>query len=267
MDRPYPSCKTCNNIITQEWRRDKRTINRVPLLYCCRACANNRGSRTTETKQKISNTLKKHPRYQKKPTKFLINNTLTIIDVAPNKQPIIKNCITCGNEFVCSQFNGRKSGRKTCSKGCQMHILSIKRQEYLKTNGNFATTRESFTYKDVTINVDSKLEKAGIVYLIDILKATRIERFINILNYWEGDIHRTYNPDFICQLETGESCIVEVKQRWTAKSNHSYNRTIPFKKIALEKFCKDHNMLMLWMDFDTCPQLINIYKKILSTKN
>lgn len=246
MDRLLPLCKTCSSPIEKEWRKDKQTIRTKQLIYCCRECANSRGIRSNETKLKISSTLKKHSRYNK--SEEDIQGQYTIL-----------SCTVCGNQF--SHLKSKK--KKTCSKVCRYYLYSINRQEYLKEHGNFATKRETFKYKNTVIETDSNLEKAGIVYLIDVLKATRIERFHNILNYWEGEAHRTYNPDFICVLEDGSSCIVEVKQPWSNKSNHSYNRTIPIKKVILERFCADKNMKMLWMDFNSCPQLKDIYKKIL----
>jgi hypothetical protein len=241
VDQFFTLCKNCNSPIEKEWRRDRQTIQTKPLIYCCRNCANSRGIRSEETKLKISNTLKQYSR--------------------PNKstQYTISSCVVCGNQF--KYLKGKK--KKTCSDVCRYHVLSIKRQSYLKEHGNFATKRETFEYKNTIIETDSNLEKAGVVYLIDVLNVSRIERFHSILNYWEGKAHRTYNPDFICILEDGKSCVVEIKQPWTNKSNHPYNRTIPIKKITLEKFCADKNMKMLWIDFNSCPQLKDIYKKIL----
>lgn len=236
MDRSL--CKTCNQSITNEWRTDRSTIKKYPLIYCSRKCSNSRGKRSEEVKSKIANTLKQKPKTAK---------------------PVQNFCIVCGDMFETSS----SKRRKTCSKPCKNFWSSLKRQEYIKEHGTFSTLRETFTYKSTTIDVDSNLEKAGIVYLTDILEATRIERFNNILNFWEGESHRTFNPDFICSLKSGRTALVEVKQKWIESSDHDYNRTIPLKKKVLEDYCSACNYDMLWLDFDNAPEMKQIYKQIL----
>ena len=205
-------CKKCGKRIEYDWRRDSRTKKIKPLMFCSRNCSNSRGVRSQETKLKISNTLKST--IKQNPKKY----TTTYIDCS---------CPVCGNIYK------YKAGyiRKTCSLGCAYLLHSLNRQKYLKENGTFSTKREIFKYKNVEIEIDSNLEKAGIVYLIDELNATNIERYVNILNYWEGNSHRTFNPDFICNIN-GETNIVEVKQLWLKNTSHPYNGTIPFKREA-----------------------------------
>lgn len=236
MDRSL--CKTCSQPIMGEWRSDKSTIKKNPLIYCSQKCSNSRGKRSEEVKNKIANTLKQKPRTAK---------------------PVQNSCIVCGDVF---ETHSSKR-RKTCCKVCKNLWHSLKRQEYIKEYGAFSTPREIFSYKHTTIDVDSNLEKAGIVYLIDVLEATRIERFYNILNFWEGESHRTFNPDFICRLKNNRTALVEVKQKWIATSNHNYNRTIPLKKKALEEYCKNCDYEMIWLDFDSTPEMNKIYKQIL----
>lgn len=236
MDRSV--CKTCNQPIASEWRSDRSTIKNKPLIYCSRKCSNSRGKRSEEVKNKIANTLKQKPRTVK---------------------PVQNSCIVCGDIFETSS----SKRRKTCSKTCKNYWHSLKRQEYIKEHGSFSTLREIFTYKSTTIDVDSNLEKAGVVYLTDILGAIRIERFYSILNFWEGDAHRTFNPDFICRLKNGRTALAEVKQKWIQCSDHDYNRTIPLKKKALEEYCSAYDYDMLWLDFDNAPEMKQIYKQIL----
>jgi len=242
-------CKTCNKEIIKEWRKDTRTIKIKPLLYCSRNCSNNRGERSKEVRDKISKSLQGRSRKNINDKGY---RPVTYIDT---------NCVVCGSVF--SYRAGYK--QKTCNKICRYHLYSLNRQNYLKENGNFSTIRESFTYKQIKVEVDSNLEKAGIIYLVDILKAKKIERYKNLLNFWEGESHRTYNPDFFCIVD-GSACIVEIKQKWIKTSNHSYNRTIPLKKQALEAFCKDKGYRMLWLDFDSAPELYQIYRNILKNK-
>ena len=49
---------TCNNNIDIEYRSNKKKDK----YFCSRSCANSRGSRSDETKQKISNALKREPK-------------------------------------------------------------------------------------------------------------------------------------------------------------------------------------------------------------
>jgi len=166
------------------------------------------------------------------------------------------SCIICGGVT-----NG---SNKTCSVICKNYLISKKASERILKNGstNFSTKQENFNYKFIKdMPCDSKLEMAGIIYLVDVFKAEKIERYTNILNFWEGDVHRTYNPDFFV-IKDDKIYIVEVKMTWSKTSKHDYNRTIPLKKEALEKFCKNKNYEMLWLDYDYDKELRRIYNRV-----
>ena len=166
-------------------------------------------------------------------------------------------CCVCGSEFE------YKWHVKTCSILCKNYLLSIKRQEAIQNQGtnNWKTKQEVFNYKFVeNITTDSKLEQAAIIYLVDIFKADKIEKYKNILNFWEGQNHRTFNPDFWV-IKGGEVYIVEVKMKWSDNSTHIYNRTIPYKKEALQKYCDEHKYKMIWLDFDYDQEFKKIYNK------
>lgn len=175
----------------------------------------------------------------------------------------ILNCAFCNTSFEFLPRYKKQNDKVTCSSTCQRNLQSIKRQNYLKQYGNFSTPRETFSYKNSTIEVDSNLEKAGIIYLLDELKVVRIERFSNLINFKEGNLNRTFNPDFICKLQNGESAIVEVKQKWNNKSTHPYNRTIPLKREALRQYCVNNKMTMIWLDFDESSKFKQIYFNLL----
>lgn len=170
-------------------------------------------------------------------------------------------CSICFEKFY--TIKDRK--RKTCGKSCKSLSLSIQRQNYMMKNGNFSTVREEFIYKNINIEVDSNLEKAAIVFLTDKMNAKSIERFKNILNYNDGSKNRTYNPDFICSIN-GQIHIIEVKQKWLPLSSHKYNTDIPHKRKVLEEYCIKNNFKSIWMDFDSTPELKEIYKKILKER-
>ncbi len=171
------------------------------------------------------------------------------------------NCIMCQKIFKKRYF----SKRRICSDICRNYKHSLDRQKIILKNGtnNFSTKREIFNYKHIkNISCDSKLEKAGIIYLIDIFKADKIERFKNILNFWENEKHRTFNPDLVV-IKNNKIYIAEIKMKWIGTSNHTYNRTIPLKKEALRKFCENKNYEMIWLDFDYDDKFKLIYKNLL----
>lgn len=210
--------------------------------FCNAKCAHGFSTKLNrkEISEKVSITLKGHT----SPLKFY---------------PIIRICEVCGNDFLA--YNKTK---KTCSRICQNYLLSVARSNHLLKNGtdNWKTKQELFSYDFVNkIKCDSKLEKAAIIYLIDIFKATSIERFMSILNFWEGKQHRTFNPDFFVK-KNNEVYVVEVKMNWISNNEHDYNRTIPLKKIAIENFCKERKYNMLWLDFNYDDKFKKIYRQL-----
>lgn len=133
-----------------------------------------------------------------------------------------------------------------------------------KGTNNFNTKQEDFSYGFVkNIKIDSKLEQAAIIYLIDVFKADKIEKYKNILNFWENEHHKTFNPDFYVEKE-GKVFIIEVKMKCSEKSTHTYYTTIPYKKIALQKYCDEKGYEMIWLDFDYDCELKKIYRKLLN---
>lgn len=167
-------------------------------------------------------------------------------------------CLVCGNEFI-----KRDSATKTCSKVCSHYLMSKKASErvLLRGTNNWKTKQEEFSYKFVhNIRTDSKLEQAAIVYLIDIFKADKIEKYRNILNFWDQDYHKTFNPDFWV-VKGSQVYIVEVKMKCSENSTHTYYTTIPYKKEALQKYCNEKGYIMIWLDFDYDNEFKKIYDK------
>lgn len=165
-----------------------------------------------------------------------------------------------------SELPYEKRENQVCSNKCKNELSSINRSKVILQRGtdNFKTKSENFNYGFLKeFRVDSKLEKAGLIYLIDELKMQEIEKFTSILNFKEGDVTRRFNPDFYCKKD-GKIYIVEVKMKWIKTSTHIYNRTIPLKKEALKKFCVEREFEMIWLDFDYDTKLKKIYKTIIS---
>lgn len=235
------TCKRCSKVISVDWRKDRQTIRTRKLEFCSRSCANAR-YQLGDANIKRLQTFEK--RRALRPAKLIlhVNNT----------------CTHCNAIFT----TARNRKRKTCSKECRVIINSMCRQAYIKRYGTFSTLRETFTYKNTTIEVDSQLEKAAVVYMIDTLNAIKIERYHNLINYKDNSSHRTFNPDFICYI-SNKTHIVEVKQLWSGNQEHAYTKNIPLKREALNNFCKLKNYNMIWLDFNEAPSMKKIYLDIL----
>lgn len=170
-----------------------------------------------------------------------------------------RTCIMCSKNFITNSET-----RRTCSEICKRHKFSINRQKQLEKIGtsNFNTKRSNFSYKFVSdFPIDSNLEKAAVIYLVDIFGIEKIEKFKNIISFKEGEYHRTFNPDFYVK-KNGQVYIVEVKMRWCNNSEHIYNRNILLKKEALKTFCDKRNFNMIWLDFDYDIQFKKIYNNL-----
>jgi hypothetical protein len=51
--------------------------------------------------------------------------------------------------------------------------------------------------------------------------------------------------------------------KWYSNINHKYNNNIPYKKIALQKYCNSKNYKMIWLDFEYDEKFKKIYKNVL----
>ena len=255
-DRSYGSGRFCCNTCALSYSTkydNKNELKDTKCVQCNKEFLVNKRSDTNKTifvecKQK-----------QKDCEKQQRKNYIRILKDIEEKQQSEKvtQCKICGNNFA-----QRKNGiALTCSRTCRNYSLSLSRSNYLLKNGttNFNTKQELFSYDFVKdFLCDSKFEQACIIYLIDVFGVKTIERFKSILNFWEGENHRTFNPDFFCKKDD-EIFIVECKMKWIEKNNHDYNRTIPIKKIALQNFCDSRGYNMLWLDYDYDKKLKKIY--------
>jgi hypothetical protein len=235
-------CITCGKDIAEDWRKDPRIRKTKPLLYCSRSCANSR-KRSDASKDKTRQTMLAKERKE---------NTLYRV------------CIVCGGEFERPRDENRRlSGRRTCSDRCHHYSLSTTAQRRIASSGSWSTKRRSFSYKGVTLDCDSRLEEAAIIYLLDVEKVATVERYHNILNYWKGGYHRTFNPDFWA-IKDNHPIIVEVKMRWNSNVQHTYNASIPYKKQALQSYAEKRGYSFIWLDFDYDKEFENIYRRHLS---
>jgi hypothetical protein len=248
-------CESCGGEFFEDWRKDKALRRKVLVRFCSRACANRRvQSKEVNERRRLAvqKYRKEHPRELKSVTK------------SGKPIPTIGYCIMCGGEVFRS---ARGYLGKFCSKACENYFHSLHRQQVLNTKGPFSTQRRLFEYKGVTVECDSFLEEAGVVYLVDVLGAKCISRYENILNFYEGEAHRTFNPDFWVIGADNTPIIVEVKMLWLEGNSHSYNRNIPLKKIALKRFCDSKGFGFIWLDFDYDLEFKRIYRAHLKARN
>lgn len=185
-----------------------------------------------------------------------------------SKIPIIKKerkkkqeltCEVCNKKFM---YKVRKT--KTCSKKCGYVLISRSAINRIVTNGTWQTKKDLFQYKGLSIETDSKLEKASIIYLKDYFNADKIERFKSIINFKIDNVNHCYNPDFYV-VKNNKIYIVEVKMKWS-NSEHTYYKTLLAKKEALSNYCKEKEFEMIWLDFDYDKKLKEIYKQFLHIK-
>lgn len=218
--------------------------------YCSRGCANSRVC-NKETKIKISKSgtisLQLRNRWIKKKVKEIINKDFLIV------------CPQCSKEFI-RLF--RRNPIKYCSYECRRSSWSkqaIKR--VLNSDSKFYTKRKEFTYNNIDVKCDSLLEEASIIYLQDILNIWNIKRYNWILIYRDSkNKKRRTNPDFQAEKD-GVTYIIEVKMPIHKKNRHKYNKDIPYKKEALETFCKKNGYKDIWLDFTYDKRLKPIYDK------
>lgn len=233
-------CERCGQTYSIDYRKDA-TRRKTPSRFCSRSCANSKVF-TAETRELKS---RKNLEFYARRREADHSHYYT--------------CEVCGTEFYSKQCNYSKP--KTCSASCRSTLQSIKRTAYLAEHGSWVSERRAFSYKNVSIECDSALEEAAVVYLVDVQDAVAVERYRNLINYHESGLHKVFNPDFWVTFKDGSCGIVEVKMRWSVTSSHSYNRPIPLKKAALQAFCKDKGLQFIWLDFDYDSRFQPIYEK------
>lgn len=169
-------CQRCGkeyklNLTDKEYESNKYS------KFCSRSCANSRGPRSEEVKQKIKETLK---------------STCYI----PPKKTYIKYCKYCGKEMI---FEGSKNFHLYCSNECKHNSLSLKRGGFREGS---VKNYKSGWYKG--IHCDSSWELAFVIYHLD--HNINIERCKEKRKYILDNKELEYHPDFIV-----ENIIYEIK--------------------------------------------------------
>lgn len=233
-------------------------------LYCSQSCSatveNKKRVRTDESKQKTSESLRDFygsPEHKVARLSRAKEIKTKLCEILP------KECPQCSKVWYVPT---KLRHQKNCSTRCANEASSIRMTNKIigDSAGNFSLKQYGFTHEGITIDCDSKLETAGVKYLVDVMGATSIERCRSILNYKdpEGNTHR-FLPDFYARIGD-ERYIVEVKQVWkkSAKIN-KYNRYFDEKRNALKDFAAAKGLKSLWLDFDYDPHFEKIYQKVL----
>ena len=256
-------CLKCN----KKMKPKKNMLN-----YCSLACRNSR-KRSSDIKQKTSETLKLTISQKKTENLYVIDllNSLYNLDLKPaplGNDKIEKTgcCLICNSDFTYIQKRS-SAGKKFCSDTCNKDYLSQVRSKKIVENGtyNFKTKKRTAIFNGKPFPCDSALEIAGLIFIHHVLKASHISKFESILNFKiENKTHR-FNPDFFAIINE-QKTIVEVKMKWSSNSEHIYNQTMKNKKESLDAFCKLKQMNYIWLDFDYSKYFSKIYRKVLKDK-
>lgn len=242
-------CLVCGKSLSY---RDFKRRNKGCSISCRTTLGNLGRTLSEETKEKISISLKKtfKPKVLKRQEER-------------NKNPKVYICKRCGKTFV------TKSLKKYCSDSCRLEALSKQRIKKILENGTSnKSTQLDFEYKGHFLKCDSKLEAAGLIYLIDELKASKIERFKSILSFKDKDnVNHRFNPDLFAIIDN-KPYIIEIKQLWkNSITDNNYNKFFEEKKKAIKLFAEERNYNWIWLDFNYDKKFKQIYNRLLRHKN
>lgn len=291
-------CANCGKVFLPTNNVDKRS--KSTNRFCCQSCAatfNNKlrkNNVSTKSKNKtsqtliarnyairellnlpLSKTIKKNIKENKINLELVkkFKNELTNEDLLNYSKAVFKLDKIVTSDDICSicpvcgkKFYKAGADQMTCSIECGNTIISKKRIKKIMKDGiNGNTKVGSYTYKNFTIDCDSKLEVAAFKLVIDEYKPKSIKRCDFYIPYIdEENISRNYFPDFIFENTNGKY-IVEVKSVVKKKNTSfpKYTKNLKEKHETLEKYAAENNMTSLWVDFNTCPKLRKIYNQTL----
>ena len=226
-------CEICGNILSYKQAMIYKSST------CSRSCSTikgnkNRDKMSDKSRLAISKGVKKFLESERG-QKYLEN--MRLYNKKNAKVYKKKLCPVCGKEF-----NGVN---KTCSSECRRELMSRNRMKHILKNGTSnISSKYILSYKGLDYRCDSKLEIAGIIFMIEHLGFKQIKRFKSILSFKddEGKNHR-YNPDFICYSSDDVTTIVEIKQDITKTSSGDvfdvYKAFLDKKKETLRIFAEE----------------------------
>ena len=224
-------------------------------MYCSRSCANKReydSARKLQVYTKVKNTL--------------------AITNASKYAAWEKICPVCNVKY----FHYKN---KTCSLVCSRklaHRTEIREEQSRKTalrimlDPSYAkrlkTIRCEFEFNGSMIRCDSKIEFACLDYVTKNFDIISLKRCDFIIPFQFDDITRHYVPDFIF-VTSNNTYVVEAKCEFVNQHLRTkwryYYETIPYKRIALQKFCDEHSYTALYFNrsmhrkfYETCKPTV-----------
>lgn len=160
------------------------SVHSKPGIYCSRACANSRGPRTDEFKSKVSTKLSGVNHHTEESLRRIVQaRGLTLLKDRPST-----TCVVCGE--LTNSHN-----RKTCSRACQLHMIS----ENSAANPNCGGARRSKRFKMKNLSgTEFTLDSSYEVLFAEKLNSLGIH-WIRPAHIWyvdESGKRRRYHPDF-----------------------------------------------------------------------
>ncbi len=183
LDNPVP-CEKCGKTLTRSQLKSKQR-------FCSKRCSaliNSPGRKQTEeTKQKISESLKRIPTENKKA--YYERGLRTRVERSPTYSYVrFKVCTVCEKPFIVKTW--KQNTRKTCSRECQIHA-SVGNRTYL--NGK----RLNIYYFNKNENKEILLESS---WELEIAKFLDLNEVVWVrpkpIRYELEDKSRLYYPDF-----------------------------------------------------------------------
>ena len=182
------------------------------------------------------------------------------VDRLATSEDVLSTCPICGKKFYASITK-----TTTCSQKCANVVISRKRIQKMIKDGStgLSTFIGNYTYKNLTVRCESKLEVAALKVLIDEHNMTNVERPDFFIPYIDKNgIERNYYPDFISS-DGDKKYLIEVKDESKKNKKKGYFNNIDIKKEVFYDYCKNNNLIPIWMNRYDFPNLSKVYRQTL----
>lgn len=183
------------------------------------------------------------------------------VDRLATAEDVLSTCPICGKKFYASITK-----TTTCSQKCANVVISRKRIQKMIKDGStgLSTFIGNYTYKNLTVRCESKLEVAALKVLIDEHNMTNVERPDFFIPYIDKNgIERNYYPDFISS-DGDKKYLIEVKDESKKNKKKGYFNNIDIKKEVFYDYCKNNNLIPIWMNRYDFPNLSKVYRQTLN---
>lgn len=172
-------------------------------------------------------------------------------------------CSYCHKNFV---VGWNRRSQQYCSRSCAS--ISVNSRFIVRKNHSERMTqrildgsgwvlgggrRVKFNWLGIEINCDSVIEWCGLQLIIQMFDVKNIIRNPVRIPYIDNDQMRVFVPDFRIDTHDNRSLIMECKSRQHPKRDgceiwKNYQRLVPAKKSALQKYCENNGLLWAWFD-------------------